>query len=63
MVPSIQVPPFFISYLYNHSMMLPLKINAGPYKVTRLTARIDSNAWAPTKPTVRSIIIGSAIRR
>lgn len=46
-VPSIQVPPFFISYLYNHSMMLPLKINAGPYKVTRLTARIDSNAWAP----------------
>lgn len=47
-VPSIQVPdPYYISYLYNHSMMLPLKINAGPYKVTRLTARIDSNAWAP----------------
>ena len=47
-VPSIQVPdPYYISYLYNHSMNLPIKINAGPYKVTRLTARIDSNAWAP----------------
>ena len=28
--PSIQVPePYYISYLYNHKMMLPVKVNTG----------------------------------
>lgn len=47
-IPSIQVPePYYISYLYNHSMLLPVKVNGGSHKVTGLSAKIDTNAWAP----------------
>lgn len=47
-MPGVEIPdPYFISYLYNHSMMLPLKINTGSYKVDKIVAHIDSNAWAP----------------
>lgn len=46
--PSIQVPePYFISYLYNHKMMFPVKVNTGGHKLVSLTARIDTNSWAP----------------
>lgn len=46
--PSIQVPePYYISYLYNHKMMLPVKINAGGSVLESLTAEIDTNSWAP----------------
>ncbi len=46
--PSIQVPdPYYISYLYNHKMMLPVKVNTGGRKLTSLTANIDTNSWAP----------------
>lgn len=47
-IPSIQVPkPYYISYLYNHSMELPVKVNCGNYRLTGFKAEIDSNAWAP----------------
>lgn len=46
--PDIQVPnPYYISYLYNHGMMLPLKINSEGHELVSLQAVIDSNAWAP----------------
>lgn len=46
--PSIQVPePYFISYLYNHKMMLPVKVNTGGRELVKLTAVIDTNSWAP----------------
>ncbi|MDE6451783.1 MAG: DUF4906 domain-containing protein [Odoribacter sp.] len=53
--PSIQVPDYFISYLYNKSMKLPIKINGGPYEVVSLEANIDTNSWAPynTLPTFK----------
>ena len=46
--PDILVPePYYISYLYNHAMTLPLKINAEGHELMSLKAVIDSNAWAP----------------
>lgn len=46
--PSINVPnPYYISYLYNHSMMLPVSISSGTKKVARVTAKIKQNRWAP----------------
>lgn len=39
--------PYYISYLYNHSMMLPLDIDAGTATITKLEAKIESNGWAP----------------
>lgn len=49
--PGIEVPnPYYISYLYNHSMMLPLKINAGYSTLKSLSAEIIDNRWAPNKP-------------
>lgn len=50
--PGIETPnPYFISYLYNHSMMLPLQINTEPgVTVTGLKAEITSNNWAPANP-------------
>lgn len=51
-IPSIQVPePYYISYLYNHDAIMPVKINVGKgYELYELKAEIDSNAWAPYKP-------------
>lgn len=48
-MPSIQVPePYYISYLYNHSMMLPVKVNIPEgAELLRLNAVIDTNSWAP----------------
>ncbi|MBQ7823581.1 MAG: DUF4906 domain-containing protein, partial [Bacteroidaceae bacterium] len=48
-IPGIQVPePYYISYLYNHEMEMPVKINMGSYnKIKRFRADIDTNAWAP----------------
>ena len=44
----IQNPnPYYISYLYNHSMMLPLDIDAGSATIKRLELEIVSNNWAP----------------
>lgn len=49
--PGIEVPnPYYISYLYNHSMMLPLKINAGYSTLKSLSAEIIDNRWAPNAP-------------
>ena len=49
--PGIEVPnPYYISYLYNHSMMFPLKINAGNQEVESVKAEIIDNRWAPDKP-------------
>ena len=46
--PSIQVPePYYISYLYNHKMMLPVKVNTGGKALLSFTASIDTNSWAP----------------
>lgn len=46
-IPSIQVPDYYISYLYNHSMILPVKVNGGLHKVKDLKAEIIYNNWAP----------------
>lgn len=46
--PSIQVPaPYYISYLYNHQVMVPVKVNTGGKKLISLRADIDTNSWAP----------------
>ena len=46
--PEMFVPDvYYISPLYNHSMMLPIKVNAGDYKLLKLEAEIDTNSWAP----------------
>lgn len=46
--PGIEVPnPYYISYLYNRTMDLPIKINPGYEKVTKVTAEIINNGWAP----------------
>lgn len=47
--PGLIVPDiFYISHLYNHSMMMPIKVNVGGgYKFISLTAKIDTNSWAP----------------
>ncbi len=48
----IQNPnPYYISYLYNHSMMLPLDIDAGSATIKRLELKIESNNWAPMDAT------------
>lgn len=42
--------PYYISYLYNHSMMLPLHVDVGNdpnVTVTEISAEIVSNGWAP----------------
>ena len=44
--PGIYVPnPYYISYLYDHSMMLPVKIKGKP--VGNLKAEIVENNWGP----------------
>lgn len=46
--PGIEVPnPYYISYLYNHSMMLPLKIRTGGLKLGKIEASIKDNRWGP----------------
>lgn len=43
--------PYYISYLYNHSMMLPVQVNTEPgVTVTGLSAKIIENRWAPNLP-------------
>lgn len=49
--PGILIPnPYYISYLYNHSMMLPVTINAGTRTVKSVHAEIVDNRWAPKDP-------------
>lgn len=44
----IEAPnPYYISYLYNHSMMMPLKVKTGKATITKITAEILENGWAP----------------
>lgn len=46
--PGIEVPnPYYISYLYNRTMDLPIKINPGYAKVESVKAEIINNGWAP----------------
>lgn len=46
--PGIEVPnPYYISYLYNRTMDLPVKINTGGGKLISLKAQIITNNWAP----------------
>lgn len=46
--PGLSIPnPYYISYLYNHSMMLPVSINAGPNTIKSVHAEIIDNRWAP----------------
>lgn len=42
--------PYMISYLYNHRMFCPVKINAGKSKPKLVRAEIVSNNWAPMNP-------------
>lgn len=39
--------PLYISYLYNHEMKLPVRVNTGGQKVSHLKIKIISNNWAP----------------
>lgn len=46
--PGVIMPePYFISYLYNHSCMYPIKINTGGHKIKSVKAEIIDNPWAP----------------
>lgn len=46
--PGIEVPnPYYISYLYNRTMDLPMKINTGGGKLVSLEANILTNNWGP----------------
>lgn len=46
--PGIEVPnPYYISYLYNRTMNLPVKINTAGGKLISLKAEILTNNWAP----------------
>lgn len=46
--PGIEVPnPYYISYLYNKTMNLPIKINTGGGELVSLSANILTNNWAP----------------
>lgn len=46
--PGVMVPePYYISYLYNHSMMLPVKVNTGGGTIQWMKAEIVDNRWAP----------------
>ncbi len=46
--PSLHIPPYYISYLYNHSMMLPVSISSGTKRVKKVQADIIENHWWPT---------------
>ena len=46
--PGVMTPePYYISYLYNHSMMYPIKVNTGGRKIEYIKAKILENNWAP----------------
>ena len=46
--PGVMTPePYYISYLYNHSMMYPIKVNTGGRKIEYIKAEIEENNWAP----------------
>ncbi|WP_289290080.1 hypothetical protein [uncultured Bacteroides sp.] len=46
--PGIEVPnPYYISYLYNRTMNLPVKINTAGGTLISLKAEILTNNWAP----------------
>ena len=46
--PGVMTPePYYISYLYNHSMMYPIKVNTGGRKIEYIKAEIVENNWAP----------------
>ncbi|MDE6098330.1 MAG: hypothetical protein K2G24_05530, partial [Muribaculaceae bacterium] len=46
--PGIHLPnPLYISYLYNHTMTMPLRINTGGRKIKDIQIEITSNNWAP----------------
>ena len=46
--PGVMTPePYYISYLYNHSMMYPIKVNTGGLKIEYIKAEILENNWAP----------------
>lgn len=46
--PGVMTPePYYISYLYNHSMMYPIKVSTGGRKIEYIKAKIEENNWAP----------------
>lgn len=46
--PGVMTPePYYISYLYNHSMMYPIKVSTGGRKIEYIKAEILENNWAP----------------
>lgn len=46
--PGVMTPePYYISYLYKHSMMYPIKVNTGGRKIESIKAEIMENNWAP----------------
>ncbi len=45
--PGVMTPPYYISYLYNRSMMYPIKVNTGGHPIEYIKAEIIDNRWAP----------------
>ena len=46
--PGVMTPePYYITYLYNHSMMYPIKVNTGGHEIESIKAKIIENNWAP----------------
>lgn len=46
--PPIGAPvPYYISYLYNRTMMCPIEVNAGTKTIRSITAYIENNPWYP----------------
>ncbi len=54
----IEAPnPYYISYLYNHSMMMPLKVKTGNATITKINAEIVSNNWAPIADLSNAVMV------
>lgn len=50
--PGVMTPePYYITYLYNHSMMYPIKVNTGGHEIESIRAEIIENNWAPHNAT------------
>lgn len=61
--PVVVPTPYYISYLYNHSMVLPLRMTpVNPNdRITKLTAKIIVNRWWPESATKNKVYFSDGI--
>lgn len=46
--PGVMTPvPYYISYLYKHSLEFPIKVSPGIYEIESIHAEIKENSWIP----------------